>query len=108
VLAYARLAVERRGAQARVISWSPPHLEDSAEQVACVRARVLEVLGADSGLLVGKSLGSLAAGLAAERDLPAVWLTRLLHRPEVANAIAAARHPPLPVGGRGIVHGTRR
>lgn len=101
LLAYARLAVERRGAQARVISWSPPHMEDTAEQVAWVRARVLEVLGADRALLVGKSFGSLAAGLAAERELPAVWLTPLLQRPDVVDAIAAAKQPPLLVGGTG-------
>jgi pimeloyl-ACP methyl ester carboxylesterase len=99
LLAYARLAVERRDAKARVITWSPPHQEDQAEQVAWVRASVLEVLGGDRALLVGKSFGSLAAGLAAERELPAVWLTPLLQRPEVVDAIEAAKHPPLLVGG---------
>lgn len=98
LLAYARLAVERRGS-ARVISWSPPQFESAADQVAWVRAQVLDALGKDRALLIGKSLGSLAASLAAERDLPAVWLTPLLHRPEVVEAIAAARHPPLLVGG---------
>ena len=101
LLAYARLVAERRDAQTRVISWSPPRLDDAAEQVAWVRDRVLDVLGGDSALLIGKSLGSLAAGLAAERDLPAVWLTPLLHRPDVVQAIAAAGHPPLLIGGSG-------
>lgn len=99
LLAYARLAAQRRDAQVRVINWSPPHLQDVAEQVAWVRAQVLNALGADQALLIGKSLGSLAAGLAAERGLPAIWLTPLLHRPEVVEAIAAAEHAPLLVGG---------
>jgi pimeloyl-ACP methyl ester carboxylesterase len=101
LLAYARLGVERRGAQARVISWSPPSLDDATQWVAWVRERVLEALGNDTALIIGKSLGSMAAGLAAERELPAVWLTPLLHRPEVVEAIGAAHRPPLLVGGTG-------
>lgn len=99
LLAYARLAVERRDAQARVIDWSPPDLEDSAEQVTWVCDRVRGVLGPDRVVLIGKSLGTLAAGLAVENDLPAIWLTPLLHRPDVVEAIAAAGRPPLLVGG---------
>lgn len=101
LLAYARLAVERRGAEARVISWSPPRLETATEQVAWVRDQVADVLGEDGALVIGKSLGSLAAGLVAERGLPAIWLTPLLYRADVVEAIAAAEHPPLLVGGTG-------
>ncbi len=99
LLAYARSAVERRGAEVRAISWSRPRPDDPAEFVAWVRDHVLDVLGTDRALIIGKSLGSLAAGLAAERRLPAVWLTPLLHRPDVVEAIGAAEHPPLLVGG---------
>ncbi|MBS2537507.1 hypothetical protein KGQ20_32615 [Catenulispora sp. NF23] len=99
LLAYARLAVERRDAEARVIDWSPPDLKDPVEQVVWVSEQVSAVLGADRAVLIGKSLGSLAAGLAARHALPAVWLTPLLYRPDVVETIAAAAHPPLLVGG---------
>jgi pimeloyl-ACP methyl ester carboxylesterase len=99
LLAYARLAVERRDAQARAITWSPPIPEDPADRIAWVRAHVLDALGTDRALLIGKSLGTLAAGLAAELELPAIWLTPLLNRPENVEAIAAAKYPPLLVGG---------
>jgi hypothetical protein len=35
-------------------------------------------------LLIGKSLASRTAGLAADRTLPAVWFTPLLSEPWVA------------------------
>ena len=50
-------------------------------------------------LLIGKSLGSLAAELAAERSLPAVWLTPLLTMPRAIDAFGRANAPFLLVGG---------
>jgi hypothetical protein len=50
-------------------------------------------------LLVGKSLGSLAAGPAADRDLPAIWLTPLLTLHPVVAALERASAPFLLVGG---------
>lgn len=99
LLAYTSLAVQRRGAQARAISWSPPALQEPAQWIAWVRERVLEVLDSDTSLIIGKSLGSMAAGLAAEWELPAIWLTPLLHRLDVAEAIGASPRPALLVGG---------
>jgi hypothetical protein len=52
-----------------------------------------------SPLLIGKSLGSNAAVLAAERSLPAVWLTPLLTMPWVVAALEQASAPFLLVGG---------
>src|SRR3954447_6040675 len=54
---------------------------------------------AEQTVVVGKSLGTTAAGLAAERGLPAIWLTPLLDREEVAAAISATTAPTLLVGG---------
>jgi hypothetical protein len=61
-------------------------------------ARLLDVLGSNP-LLIGKSLGSNAAVLAAERGLPAVWLTPVLTVPWVAAALGRATAPFLLVGG---------
>lgn len=99
LLAYTRLAAVRRGAEVRPVEWSPPPIKDVTERIAWVRSQVTPVVGDARALVVGKSLGSMAAGLVADRGLPAVWLTPLLTRPEVATDIAAASVPPLLVGG---------
>ncbi|MFC4068543.1 alpha/beta hydrolase [Actinoplanes subglobosus] len=50
-------------------------------------------------ILIAKSLGTRAAALAAERQLPAIWLTPLLIDPAVAKAITANPAPALLIGG---------
>jgi hypothetical protein len=50
-------------------------------------------------LLIGKSLGTCAAAVAAQRSLPAVWLTPLLSMPWAAAALGRASAPFLLVGG---------
>ena len=100
LLFYARLAVERRGGEVRPIAWRlPPRSDGDGKRIEAVRAQVAEALGDDNALIIGKSLGSVSAQLAAERALPAIWLTPLLTVPEVVEAIAAAAQPPLLVGG---------
>jgi len=101
LLAYARLAVERRDAEVRPVEWRfPEDFDDSMKQrFEFVLSQVAATLGDDSALIIGKSLGSLAAGLAAVRALPAIWLTPLLTMPEVVEAIQAAERPPLLIGG---------
>jgi hypothetical protein len=59
-----------------------------------------EAAGAAETVVIGKSLGSAAAPLAAERGLAAVWLTPLLIRPDVVAALNAATQPTLLVGSR--------
>ena len=54
---------------------------------------------ADHVIIVGKSLGTLAASYAAERGLDAIWLTPLLVEAPVAEAIAANAGRQLLVGG---------
>jgi hypothetical protein len=51
--------------------------------------------GADLVVVIGKSLGSVAATMVSG---PAVWLTPLLNRPEIAQALGATRAPTLLVG----------
>jgi hypothetical protein len=62
-------------------------------------AAAVDSLGAASPVLIGKSLGSLAADVAAERALAAVWLTPLLTAPAVVAALRRAASPFLLVGG---------
>lgn len=54
---------------------------------------------AERVLLVGKSLGSLAVRLAAERDLPGIWLTPLLGHSTVRQSLSVVTAPTLLVGG---------
>lgn len=99
LLAYIWLAARRREAEVRPMQWSPPPIEDSPSGIAWVGDQVAAVLADAHALVVGKSLGSMAAGLVAERGLPAVWLTPLLDRPQVVQDIRAAQVPPLLIGG---------
>ena len=60
---------------------------------------IRRLAGSSASLVIGKSLGSLAAPVVATVGLPAVWLTPLLDRPRVAGAIESAVQPTLAVGG---------
>jgi hypothetical protein len=101
-LMYVGLAAAARGAELQRHEWSPgrpdvftPPIED------WVRAEVVPLLDRLGGapLLIGKSLGTNAAALAAERGLPAVWLTPVLTLPWVSAAMARASAPFLLIGG---------
>lgn len=50
-------------------------------------------------LVLGKSIGSLAAPIVSAAGIPAVWLTPLLDRDAVADALAVAAVPTLVIGG---------
>jgi hypothetical protein len=54
---------------------------------------------ADEVVVIGKSLASAAAGLVADRVLPAVWLTPLLDRTRVVDDLSRAARPALLIGG---------
>ena len=93
----------REAAQAG--GWSVLELSERApadqEPFAWMRDRAERALDAsDAGtvVVIGKSLGSAAAPLVAERGLAAVWLTPLLIRPEVVSALAGSSAPCLLVG----------
>ncbi|MEA2267522.1 MAG: hypothetical protein QOC64_132 [Solirubrobacteraceae bacterium] len=61
--------------------------------------RALDATQADDVVVVGKSLASAAAGIVADRQRPAVWLTPLLDQPAVLDGLARAARPALLVGG---------
>jgi hypothetical protein len=99
---YAGDVAERRGAQVHRHSWSErPGMGLGPQIVDWVRGEVTAALDRVEGspLLIGKSLGTLAATVAADRSLPAVWLTPLLSEPWAVDVYARANAPFLLVGG---------
>jgi hypothetical protein len=99
---YAGDVAQRRGAAVHRHSWSQPMTVPWGPQVeGWVRGEVAAALAGVPGspLLIGKSLGTVAAGVAAERTLPAVWLTPLLTEPWAVAALGRASAAFLLVGG---------
>jgi pimeloyl-ACP methyl ester carboxylesterase len=68
---------------------------------ARAEAALERVPDAQHTFLVGKSISTLAAGIAADRALPAVWLTPALVVPELVALLERASAPTLLVGGTG-------
>ena len=105
LLMYARLAVERRGGRTRPVVWDLPEglsLSQERERVVYQVTSVVDEMTAATGtapVVIGKSLGSLAAPLAADRGLAAVWFTPLLTDEPTVTALRRAAGPSLLVGG---------
>lgn len=102
MLMYAGAVAERRGATVHRHAWSEqPPWPLGPEHEGWVCGEITPVLDQVGGspLLIGKSLGTNAATLAADRGLPAVWLTPLLTAPWVVAALGRATAPFLLVGG---------
>lgn len=99
LFAYVGEALRRLGYDTNEITWQvPPDLgEDRA--AAWVGEQVAPALTDGGELLVGKSLGTFATGLAADRGLRAVWLTPVLNQPDLVEALSRATAPFLLVGG---------
>lgn len=55
-------------------------------------------------LIIGKSIGSLAAMLAAERNYRAIWITPVVERADVVEAIGANTAMQLAIGGTADEH----
>lgn len=102
LLMYAGAVAERRAATVHRHSWSqePPNPFDP-EIEGWVRGEVTPLLDVVSASppLIAKSLDTNAAVFAAERSLPAVWLTPVLTVPWIAAALGRATAPFLLVGG---------
>jgi len=106
LLMYAGVAVERRGGSVRRISWTMPESGDGDDERGWVAARVSEAVdavaaatGVTAPVVIGKSLGSLAAPVASDRGLPAVWLTPVLTDAPTVAALGRAGAPCLLIGG---------
>jgi hypothetical protein len=108
LLMYAGLAVKRRGGHAHRIVWAWPdpqrliESESHAWVTAQVGAAIDETVaatGVTAPVVIGKSLGSLAAPLAADQGLAAVWFTPVLTDEPTVAALRRATAPCLLVGG---------
>jgi hypothetical protein len=99
LLWFAREAAQAAGWSALELSERAPADEEPFEWMRRRAASALDATAeAGTVAVIGKSLGSAAAPLVAERGLPAVWLTPLLVRPDVAAALASSSAPALLVG----------
>ncbi|MEU8295939.1 alpha/beta hydrolase [Micromonospora sp. NPDC048909] len=99
LFAYIGEALRRSDFDLHEISWQVPETLGQDQIGAWVAEQVAPSLAEPTDLVVGKSLGSLAAPLAAERQVPAVWLTPLLQMPGVVTALERASEPFLLIGG---------
>jgi hypothetical protein len=105
VLMFARLAVQRRDGHVHPIVWELAPSRDFTAQrqrvVAQVESAVDEMMAATgtAPVVIGKSLGSLAAPVVADRGLAAVWFTPLLTDELTVAALRRATAPCLLVGG---------
>jgi len=87
------------GAGALRLLDTPPDGADPFEWIReCVDA-ALDFRPPERPVVVGKSLASAAAGLVTDRSLPAIWLTPLLDRGPVVDALLRAEAATLLVGG---------
>jgi hypothetical protein len=95
LLWFAREAAQARGWSVVEVDERAPDGEDPFEWMFAQAERAMAATSADLTVVVGKSLGSVASTMV---DGPAVWLTPLLTRPDIASALAATRSPALLVG----------
>jgi hypothetical protein len=99
-------ALHDREAVIEEIAWTPPEEILDVGPEPFVRAHVAAaLLRAErrepdaKPVVIAKSLGTYAAALTAERELPAIWLTPLLHQPAIVAAITRNPAPQLLIGG---------
>ncbi|HEV7773507.1 MAG TPA: hypothetical protein VGO48_09515 [Conexibacter sp.] len=99
LLWFAREVAVARGFGVLEVLDEPPAGEDPFAWVHDRAQRALEHQPTELDVVIGKSLSSDVAGLAADRGLPAIWLTPLLDRPGIVAALARTTRPTLLVGG---------
>lgn len=100
LLWFAREVALERGYGVLEVRDAPPAGEDPFAWARDRARRALDHEPSPFDVVIGKSLSSEAAGIAAERALPAVWLTPLLDRPEVVAALGQATRPTLLIGSK--------
>ena len=89
MLFFATQVALMRGWNVRQVWWEVPQFGSDAEEVAWVGAQLDAALDSNAGrvMVIAKSLGTLAAPLAAARGYEAAWLTPLLTDRAVAEPL---------------------
>ena len=95
LLWFAREAAQARGWSAVEVDERAPADQDPFEWMRAQARRALDSTDAELTVVIGKSLGSMAAPMVSG---PAVWLTPLLVEAEVVEALAAASALTLLIG----------
>ena len=95
LLWFAREAAQAGGWSVLEMDERAPEGQDPFAWMRGQAQRALEETGAERVVVLGKSLGSSAAPLVRG---PAIWLTPLLTRPEIVDALSAAEAPALLIG----------
>jgi hypothetical protein len=91
------VALVEAGWEVMVAQWAPGAPE---RQVASVARLGLSRLASSANVLVmAKSLGSLAAAEVLRANVRSIWLTPLMDRAPVADAIQSGNAPTLLIGG---------
>ena len=102
LLHFTRGVLETHGWTVEATSWLPDDMahRDPVEMVTEVTTRLIDAEEPRRALLVGKSIGSFAIPLAADRGLSGIWLTPLLRQPPVADALGRLPKPTILIGSR--------
>jgi pimeloyl-ACP methyl ester carboxylesterase len=105
LLHYTGRVLNRLGWTVQELWWDVRTMTDGSDRQSWVCDQAVQAIEAEPQaervLLVAKSLGSLAIRLAAERQLPGIWLTPLLTEPNIRQSLQAIEAPTLLVGGTG-------
>lgn len=107
LLHYGRSVLRKHGWSIIELWWDPPFTnlwERFAAGMDWVDQQARNALAGEPAgrkLILGKSLGTCATRIAAERQLPAVWLTPILAHQWIQDALAGTAAPTLLVGGTG-------
>lgn len=98
MLYYARMVLLSQGWSVEEVWWNPEDI-DSEDALISTVTPVLDRVADQNPLIVAKSRGTLALLLAVERGWPGIWLTPLLDRPYLVDALKVATSNNLLVGG---------
>jgi hypothetical protein len=99
LLWFAREVALARGAGVLRVIDELPAAGDPFEWARDRARRALDLDPVQQQVVIGKSLTSAAAGLVADRGLPALWLTPLLDQPVVVDGLTRASAPTMLIGG---------
>lgn len=101
LLMYPSEALRARDVRIHPHTWPSEVPEGIPHDFVCAQVEPLLDALPPRTLVIGKSLGTLAAPVVAARGLPAVWLTPLLTEERTVAALRAATAPFLLIGGGG-------